>query len=219
MALPNTLRCSPQFSPDISEILTKLKKEYPDAGCSLNYHNAFELLIATLLSAQCTDQRVNQITPALFARYPNPAAFAQADLGQLEQAIFSAGCYRTKALAIQSISRQILADYDGQVPTSMAALTSLRGVGRKTASVVMGNAFGKVEGIVVDTHVARVSRRLGLSQNQQPEKIEQDLMRCIPASEWICFPHAIIAHGRAVCQARKPSCQICIFRDQCPGVE
>lgn len=200
-------------------VLERLAEAYPSAHCALNYQNAFELLVATILSAQCTDVRVNQVTEKLFKVYASPQDFASADLYLIEQAIRPTGFFHNKAEAIQTASRQILAEHGGEVPQTMAELTALKGVGRKTASVVMGNAFGHVDGIVVDTHVARLSRRLGLSQQQQPEKIEKDLMELIPAKDWIQFPHWMIAHGRSLCKARKPSCSGCPLASGCPSSE
>lgn len=205
-----------RVSKRVKWILQVLKQTYPDAHCALNYQNAFELLIATILSAQCTDERVNQVTESLFQIYPNPQAFADADIQELEAAIRPTGFFRNKAASIQSTSRQLLALHDGQVPCSMDALTALKGVGRKTASVVMGNAYNQAEGVVVDTHVGRLSGRLGLTQNTQPEKIEQDLMRLIPKAEWVLFPHLMISHGRAICKARKPACNQCPLQSDCP---
>lgn len=205
-----------RVSKRVKWILQVLKQTYPDAHCALNYQNAFELLIATILSAQCTDERVNQVTESLFRIYPNPQAFADADIQELEAAIRPTGFFRNKAASIQSTSRQLLALHNGQVPCSMDALTALKGVGRKTASVVMGNAYNQAEGVVVDTHVGRLSGRLGLTQHTQPEKIEQDLMRLIPKVEWVLFPHLMISHGRAICKARKPACNQCPLQSDCP---
>lgn len=200
-------------------ILQELKCLYPDAECALNYRNAFELLIATILSAQCTDVRVNQVTASLFQKYSTPEDFAGLELSELEDLIKPTGFFRNKALAIQSSSRQILREFNGQVPKSLAELIRLKGVGRKTASVVMGNAYGVVEGIVVDTHIARLSQRLGFTSHQDPEKIEQDLMKLIPFADWIEFPHLMISHGRTVCKARKPACQQCSLNTLCPAAK
>lgn len=200
-------------------LLQTLKQEYPDAHCALNYSNPFELLVATILSAQCTDERVNQVTAHLFPKYPNPEAFASADLTELQNDIRSTGFFRNKAIAIQESSLQILQNHQGQVPNDMPALTALKGVGRKTASVVMGNAYGHAEGVVVDTHVGRLSRRLGLSKEKQPEKVERDLMKLIPHEDWVIFPHLMIFHGRAVCTARKTFCTSCVLQEHCPSAQ
>lgn len=198
-------------------VLKHLKVLYPDAKCELNYQTAFELLIATILSAQCTDKRVNQVTEKLFVKYPTPQHFAEADLQTLEHDVHPTGFFRNKARAIQASAQLIIANYQGEVPCDMKALTALPGVGRKTASVVMGNAFGHAEGVVVDTHVGRLSQRLGLTDAKTPEKIEQDLMRLIPQKDWVLFPHLMIFHGRAVCKARLPNCQSCELADFCPA--
>lgn len=198
-------------------ILSELSSAYPDAHCELNYRNPFELLVATILSAQCTDVRVNQVTSNLFERYPDPSAFAAASLADLEEAIRPTGFFRNKAAAIQETAQQLLSLYGGEVPNQMSALVALKGVGRKTASVVMGNAYGKAEGVVVDTHVSRLSQRLGMSTENSPEKIERDLMRLVPTELWVIFPHWMIAHGRAVCKARSPLCCGCPLALHCPS--
>lgn len=200
-------------------VLETLRATYPDAHCELDYANAFELLVATILSAQCTDVRVNLVTPALFKAFPDPAAFAAADLSHIEALIRPTGFFHNKAVAIQSSSRQLMAQHGGEVPNDMNALTALKGVGRKTASVVMGNAFGEADGIVVDTHVSRLSQRLGLTREQAPEKIEQALMQLIPQADWVMFPHLMIAHGRQLCKARKPLCSVCPLAARCPSAE
>lgn len=201
---------------NFKKILSLLKELYPDADCALNFSNPFELLVATILSAQCTDIRVNQVTEALFKKYTSVKDFAEADLNELEQDVKSTGFFRNKALAIQATASDILLKYQGNVPQTLEQLTQLKGVGRKTASVVMGNAFGHVEGIVVDTHVSRLSQRLGLTKSQTPEKIEQDLMILVEKADWILFPHLLISHGRALCKARKPLCQDCALNTLCP---
>ena len=198
-------------------IISALKQHYPDAHCALHYSNPFELMVATILSAQCTDVRVNQVTAGLFKKYTGPQDFAQADLLELEQDIRPTGFFRNKALSIQQASQQILSEHGGEVPNDLAKLVALRGVGRKTANVVMGNAFGKAEGVVVDTHVSRLSQRLGLTQATQPEKIEQDLMVLIPETDWVLFPHLMISHGRALCKARVPQCECCFLALLCPS--
>lgn len=199
-------------------LLEELKRLYPDAHCALHYETPFQLLIATILSAQCTDERVNQVTAKLFKKYPDVYAFANADLEVLAQDVKSTGFYRNKALSILETSRVIVAEYGGETPRELKQLTALRGVGRKTASVVMGNAFNHVEGVVVDTHIGRLSRRLGLTKHQSPEKVEQDLMRLIPKQEWVLFPHLMISHGRAVCKARKAQCEQCALAVHCPAI-
>lgn len=202
----------------LQDILVRLKQHYPDAHCALNFQHPYELLIATILSAQCTDERVNQVTEKLFRKYPRLEDYANASLAELEADVKPTGFFRNKALAIQSTARQLLGEFGGEVPNSIPELTSLRGVGRKTASVVMGNAYGWAEGVVVDTHVKRLSQRLGLTKATTPEKIEQDLMRLLPQEEWVLFPHLLIFHGRQCCQARKPKCQACFLTDVCPAV-
>jgi endonuclease-3 len=196
-------------------ITRKLAQLYPDAHCALNYTNPLQLLIATILSAQCTDERVNRVTPALFARYPDAHAFATADQGELEKMIQSTGFFRNKAKSIQACCRQLVEQHDGEVPATMEELVTLSGVGRKTANVLLGNVFG-VPGIVVDTHVGRLSQRMGLSEQADPEKIERDLMELIPHKQWTMFSHRMIFHGRQVCHARKPNCEQCQLAALCP---
>jgi endonuclease-3 len=195
-----------------------LKHDYPDAECALAHRSAFELLVATILSAQCTDQRVNQVTPELFRRYPDAAAMAAAPLGSLEQLIQSTGFFRNKAKNIQGCATALVARFGGEVPRSLDALVELPGIGRKTANVVLGVAFGMPTGVVVDTHVGRLSRRLGLTREKDPVKVERDLMRLLPSTEWIGFSHRMIYHGRQVCQARKPACASCSLQERCPRV-
>ncbi|WP_460193277.1 endonuclease III [Thermosynechococcus sp. FA-CM-4201] len=197
------------------EILTRLKRLYPDATCSLNFANPLQLLVATILSAQCTDERVNQVTPALFARYRDAEDFAMADLAELEQYIKSTGFYRNKARHIQGACRRIVEVYGGQVPKVMEDLLSLPGVARKTANVVLAHGYGILGGVTVDTHVKRLSRRLGLTQETDPVKIERDLMRLIPQPDWENWSIRLIYHGRAVCQARQPQCEGCELIDLC----
>jgi endonuclease-3 len=196
-------------------ITRKLAQLYPDAHCALNYSNPLQLLIATILSAQCTDVRVNLVTPALFARYPDARAFATADQGELEKMIQSTGFFRNKARSIMACCRQLLEEHDGEVPATMEELVTLPGVGRKTANVLLGNVFG-VPGIVVDTHVGRLSQRMGLSEQADPEKIERALMRLIPRKQWTMFSHRMIFHGRQVCHSRKPNCEQCQLAALCP---
>jgi endonuclease-3 len=198
-------------------ILQALRMAYPDAHCELHFTNPLELLIATILSAQCSDQQVNRVTPALFAKYPSANHYAQASLDELEQDLRRIGLFRNKARNIRSCCQRLVEQFDGQVPDRMEDLTGLDGVGRKTANVVLGNAFGKVTGIVVDTHVGRLARRLRLSASDQPVQVEKDLCRLLPESEWIWISHGLIWHGRRRCQARKPDCARCELQSLCPS--
>lgn len=195
-----------------------LAAAYPDAWCELRYQDRFQLLVATILSAQCTDARVNQVTPALFARFPNAAALAAADPAELESLIRSTGFFRAKAKALRAMAQVLCERHGGEVPATMAELTALPGVGRKTANVILGTACGIAAGIVVDTHVARVSRRLGLTGSSDPERTEQDLMRAFPVESWIVLAHRLIIHGRRVCTARRPACQRCPLATLCPRI-
>lgn len=190
---------------------------YPDAYCELDHRNAFELLIATILSAQCTDQRVNMTTPALFRRFPTPQAMAAAETGEIETLIKSTGFFRNKAKSILGAARRIVTEYGGRVPDTMEELLTLPGVARKTASVVLGNAFGKNEGIAVDTHVMRLTQRWGVTRETDPKKIERELMTRLPREEWTAFSHRTIFHGRRVCDAKKPDCGACTLADLCPS--
>ncbi len=199
------------------KIIRILKRSYPDAHCSLNHTSALELLIATILSAQCTDERVNVVTAELFRKYQTWSDYADAAPEELERDIHSTGFFRNKAKAIQGTCRLIGEQHGGQVPETMEELLQLPGVARKTANVVLGNAFGIASGVVVDTHVARVSGRLRLSEHTQPEKIERDLIALVPRADWIIFPHLLIAHGRAVCKARTPQCAECLIETYCPS--
>lgn len=201
----------------LPEIMRLLRQEHPDATCALNFTNALELLVATILSAQCTDVRVNQVTPDLFAKYPNALAFAEADITELEEAIRSTGFYRNKAKNIQATCRKIMHEYGGEVPNNMADLLTLNGVARKTANVVLGDWFKAPVGVVVDTHVKRLSNRLNLTKEQTPEKIERDLMALTDQSEWVQVSHLIIFHGRRICNARKPKCSECVISHLCPS--
>jgi len=194
-----------------------LKKEYPDARCSLSYSNPLELLVATILSAQCTDERVNVVTADLFRKYRSWRDFAEAPASELERDIHSTGFFRNKAKAIQGASRLIGEKHGGRVPGTIEELLELPGVARKTANVVLGNAFGKAPGVVVDTHVTRLSERLGFSSEKTAEKIEKDLNELVPRGDWIIFPHLLIAHGRKVCKARKPICGECVLAKLCPS--
>ena len=199
------------------KIIRRLKAEYPEARCSLNHSNPLELLVATILSAQCTDERVNLVTTDLFRKYRRSEDYYSVAQTELEQDIRSTGFYRNKAKAIQGACRLIAEQYQGRVPENIDDLLLLPGVARKTANVVLGNAFGITSGIVVDTHVARLSERLGLSAEKQPEKIERDLMELVPHTDWIIFSHLLIAHGRKVCKARTPLCAECVIEQLCPS--
>lgn len=203
----------------LPEIIRLLHAEYPDAACELDFRNPLELLVATILSAQCTDVRVNQVTPALFARFPDAAALAGADSAEVEELIRATGFFRNKAKNIQATARRIVEVYGGEVPRDMDDLLSLAGVARKTANVVQGNAFGIANGIAVDTHVKRLSGRLALSNETTPEKIERDLMALTPRTSWVDLSHLLILHGRRVCDARKPNCAGCVIRRLCPSAQ
>ncbi len=200
------------------QVVRALRKDYPDVQCALRHDNPFQLLVATILSAQCTDKRVNLVTQQLFRHHPTAATLAALPLPRLEQAIQSTGFFRNKAKNIQACCQQLVDHYDGEVPPDMAQLVELPGVGRKTANVVMGTAFGVPTGVVVDTHVARISQRLGLTRESQPERIERDLMQLLPKKEWIDFSHRLIHHGRQVCKARNPDCDACSMQSSCPRV-
>jgi endonuclease III len=199
----------------IEELLRRLKAAYPRAECALHHRNAWELLVATILSAQCTDARVNMVTPSLFKKFPTPAAFAEASLPAIEEEIRSTGFYHNKAKSISGAAKKLISDFGGKVPETMAELLTLPGVARKTANVVLGVAFRKVEGVVVDTHVLRLSHRLGLTRAEDPKKVEEDLMRIIPKDRWISFSHEMIHHGRQICIARKPRCVECSLETLC----
>ena len=198
-------------------ILERLKVAYPDAACALDHRNAFELLVATILSAQTTDVRVNLVTPALFRRYPDAATLARARQADVEKIIQSTGFFRNKARSVIGMAQALVAEHGGRVPNTMAELVLLPGVGRKTANVVLGNAFGINEGIVVDTHVARLSKLLGLTRQTEPEKIERALMALFPRDDWALLAHLLIFHGRRVCIARRPKCGECVLADVCPS--
>ena len=200
-----------------AEIIKRLKKAYPDAHCALNHTSPFELLIATILSAQCTDVRVNIVTADLFRKYRGPADFLNVSQQELEKDIHSTGFFRNKAKNIQAACKRIIEEFGGEVPQTMDELLTLGGVARKTANVVMGNAFGIASGVVVDTHVSRLSQRLGLTVNKTPEKIERDLAELVPKKDWVMFPHWMIFHGRQICIARKPKCGECVLADICPA--
>jgi len=207
---------SPALRRRTAQILAILKRTYPDAHCALHFTTPLELLIATILSAQCTDERVNQVTPALYARCPDAASLAAISQTELEKIIHSTGFYRAKARSLRSCAASLVADHHGKVPKTMEALHKLAGVGRKTANVVLGNAFGLAEGVVVDTHVGRLSRRMGLTRHLDPVKVESALVRLIPEEDWTLVSHLLIAHGRKRCNARKPDCAQCELRKLCP---
>ena len=200
-----------------TEAYARLARAHPDAHCELAYETPLQLLVATILSAQCTDRRVNLVTPELFRRYPDARALAAASPGELEEAMRTAGFFRNKAKSIIAMANALLERHGGEVPSSMDALVQLPGVGRKTANVILGNAFGKNEGVVVDTHVGRVSQRLALTKESDPVRIEEDLVRLVPREQWTMFSHVLIFHGRRVCEARRPRCEVCVVRDICPS--
>ena len=199
------------------EIMVRLKRLYPNATCSLNYETPVQLLVATILSAQCTDERVNKVTPNLFARFPDAKSLAGADPEELENLVRSTGFYRNKAKNIRGACQMIVTEYDGQVPNTMEKLTKLPGVARKTANVVLAHGFGINEGVTVDTHVKRLSNRLGLTKHKEPVKIERDLMKLLPQPDWENWSIRLIYHGRAVCKARKPECEVCDLAQLCPS--
>ena len=203
---------------DVTRILRLLRKQYPDAECALNYETPVQLLVATILSAQCTDERVNIVTAELFRRYPTAPDLARAPLRSLEKLVKSAGFYRNKAKNIKGCCTALVERYDGEVPQDLEALVELPGVGRKTANVVLGTAFGLATGVVVDTHVSRISRRLGLTRQKDPVKIERDLIEHLPRKEWVMYSHRVIHHGRQVCKARKADCENCKLKDVCPRI-
>ena len=207
----------PAVRPSAPEILSLLKELYPDARCALEYRNAYELLCATILSAQCTDVRVNLVTPTLFSRYPSPFELARAEPADVEEIIKSTGFFRNKTKSLIGMAQAVVADHNGEIPRTMEELRRLPGVGRKTANVVLGNAYNINEGVTVDTHVGRLSGRLGLSKEQDPVKIEQDLMRLFPQADWGLLSHLLIFHGRQVCIARRPRCAECILARLCPS--
>jgi len=200
-----------------AEIIKRLKKAYPDAHCALEHSNPFELMVATILSAQCTDERVNVVTADLFRKYHGPQDYVDVSQQELERDIHSTGFFRNKTKNIKAASRRLIDVYGGQVPQTMDDLLTLGGVARKTANVVLGNAFGIASGVVVDTHVGRLSQRLGLTSNESATKIEKDLMELVPKKHWIMFPHWMIYHGRRVCIARRPRCWECVLADICPS--
>jgi endonuclease-3 len=211
----------PSRSPEklhAAKIARALARDYPDVTCALEYETPVQLLVATILSAQCTDKQVNLVTRTLFQSYPDAAAFAAADMEALENAIKPTGFFRNKAKNIKACCQQLLERHGGEVPQDLESLVQLSGVGRKTANVVLGTAFGIPSGVVVDTHVTRITHRLGITQEKDPVKIEQDLMAVLPRKEWIDFAHRLIHHGRQVCLARKPRCEVCSMNGICPKI-
>jgi len=208
---PNANRCAAQ-------VVRLLRRGYPDAACALNFTSPLELLVATILSAQCTDERVNQVTRRLFEKHRTAADYARTPLEELERDVQSTGFFRNKAKSIVGCCKLLVQRFGGQVPQDLEVLVQLPGIGRKTANVVLGTAFGTASGVVVDTHVARVSRRLGLTAQKDPEKIEQDLMALVPKKEWIDFGHRTIHHGRRICTARNPKCDECVLGRICPRI-
>ena len=201
---------------NLKRIIRILEKKYPDPQCALIHQGPWQLLVATILSAQCTDKRVNMVTPDLFKKFPGVSSFANADQAELEDAIKSTGFFRNKAKNIIACAQKLEKEFDGQIPQQLEQLIKLPGVGRKTGSVILGTAFGKSEGIVVDTHVKRLSFRMGLTTEKDPEKVEKDLMKIVPAQKWIAFSHLLILHGRERCMARNPDCKNCELSDLCP---
>ena len=201
------------------QLIKRLKAAHPGARCSLNYSNPLELLVATILSAQCTDERVNRVTEPLFKKYPTAGDYAEAPPRELEEDIKSTGFYRNKAKSLRRCCIELVAQYAGEVPANMAALVQLPGIGRKTANVILGNAYGMAEGIVVDTHVRRLAGRLGLSPHSDPDRIEQDLLPLVPREDWIIIGHLLILHGRRICSARAPKCSACPVNDLCPSAK
>lgn len=199
------------------QIYERLQVEYPDAHCALDHRNAYELTAATILSAQCTDERVNQVTPTLFSTFPDPASLAQARQEEVEEIIRSTGFFRNKAKSLIGMAEAVVDRHGGEIPREMKALTALPGVGRKTANVILGNAFGIDEGVVVDTHVKRLATRMAFTRAPTPERIEEDLVALFPRERWTMLSHLLIFHGRQVCVARKPRCQECVVSDLCPS--
>lgn len=215
MARPARPRTAAARAERVAAILAALDQRYPGATCALRHHDAWQLLVATILSAQCTDERVNKVTPGLFARYPTMRDFAAANQEELAAGIRSTGFFNNKARSLIGAARKILTDFGGQIPRDIDALLTVPGAARKTANVVLGTAFGIASGIVVDTHVARISRRLDLTRHSDPAKIERDLMKAIPRERWILFSHQVIHFGREICEARKPKCGLCPVERLC----
>ncbi len=200
------------------EIAERLGHSYPEIRVPLHHRNNYELLVATILSAQCTDEMVNKVTPELFRRYPSPNDLAAAPQSEIEKLVRRLGLFRAKARSLRNCAKELVEKHAGEVPETMEELTGLSGVGRKTANVILGHAFG-IPGIVVDTHCKRLSRRLGLTKREDPDKIEQDLLKLLPSHEWTGFSHRLILHGRRVCHARKPNCRDCVLNDLCPSAD
>ncbi|RKX24404.1 MAG: endonuclease III [Candidatus Zixiibacteriota bacterium] len=201
------------------KIICRLNREYPDAGCTLDFKTVHQLMVATILSAQCTDERVNKVTPGLFRKYRTVKSFAEADLENLKKDVYTTGFYVNKAKAIKKSAQQLVERQGGKIPKTLDELIKLTGVGRKTASVILGAGFGLAEGVVVDTHVGRISRLLGLTKEMNADKVEHDLMSVVPRKDWIAFSHLLIRHGRAICVARRPRCGVCCLNELCPGAE
>jgi endonuclease III len=216
---PTSKRYNPLAPERVNEILKRLDDRYPNASCALHHNSAWELLVATILSAQCTDVRVNMVTPILFQKYPTPEAFASLQPQELEDDIRTTGFFRNKSKSLVGAARKIISDFGGDVPRNMDELLQIPGVARKTANVVLGSWYKIADGVVVDTHVQRISRRLELTKNEDPRKIEQDLMRVIPRDKWILFSHQIILHGRAICIARRPKCVDCPLENLCHAAD
>jgi len=212
------MTASTQAKRHASRVVRALRKDYPDAVCALQHRSAFQLLIATILSAQCTDERVNIVTKELFAKYPTAHDLAKVPQSRLEKLIQSTGFFRNKAKNIKACCKELVEQYDGRVPRELEQLVGLAGVGRKTANVVLGTAYGLATGVVVDTHVGRISRRLGLTQETDAVKVERDLMEQLPKKEWIDYSHRMIHHGRQICKARKPLCDECSMENFCPRI-
>ncbi len=212
---PGTALRGPLAPDRIAAILHGLDEAYPNVVCALSHRSPWELLVATILSAQCTDVRVNMVTPELFKRFPNPQKMAKATLPELEALIRTTGFFHNKAKSIQGAARKIVSEFHNQVPQTLAELITIPGAARKTANVVLGVCFGKAEGVVADTHVFRIARRLGLAKGNTPQKVEQELMKILPQSRWIAFSHQLIYHGRQVCEARKPKCDRCNLEQLC----
>ena len=215
MAKKRTAKTSDKKHQSVQRIIASLKTRYPEALCALHHQTPFQLLAATILSAQCTDERVNMVTPALFAKYPSPESLAQAALEELEEIIKSTGFYRNKAKNLIGMAQAVVADHHGELPKTLDELVRLPGVGRKTANVLLGTAFGIPSGVVVDTHVSRITKLLGLTTQNSAEQIERDLMELVPKEEWIDFSHRLIHHGRQICIARRPKCTECPLRPDC----
>ena len=200
------------------KVVTALRKHYPDAECALHHENSFQLLVATILSAQCTDERVNSVTPKLFKKFPDASSLANATQAQVETIVKPLGFFRAKATNLRGMAQRVVDEFDGELPTTLEELTSLPGVGRKTANVLLGTAFDIPSGVVVDTHVRRISNLLGLTESQNPEIIERDLMEVLPKKEWIDYSHRLIHHGRKICIARRPKCRECPLLPLCPRI-